>query len=87
MFCKTMLIFILVQTLHFRASIDMEENQVKEEEERQRTTDAPAGDGEEGFDLNELSALLCELDAVATQVGDVFWVDTDNHVTVSLNHV
>ena len=62
---------------------------MKEEEERQRTTDAPApaGDGEEGFDLNELSALLCELDAVATQVGDVFWVDTDNHVTVSLNHV
>ena len=59
--------FMLVQTLRFRME---EENQVKEEEERQNTTeDGGGGDGGEWFDLNELSALLCELDAVATQVG------------------
>ena len=43
----------------------MEENEVKEED-RQRTT------GGEWFDLNKLSDLLCELDAVATQVGNIF---------------
>ena len=48
-----------------RASVDMEENEVKEED-RQRTT------GGEWFDLNKLSDLLCELDAVATQVGNIF---------------
>ena len=57
--------FMLVQTLRFRME---EENQVKEE--RQNTKeDGGGGDGGEWFDLNELSALLCELDAVATQVG------------------
>ena len=62
----TMQKFMLVQTLRFRME---EENPVKEEEERQRTTeDGGGGDGGEWFDLNELSALLCELDAVATQV-------------------
>ena len=76
-----MLIFILVQTFRFRASGhswqllvtpgNMEENQVKEEEERQRTTTDSSGGGE-WFDLDELSALLCELDAVATKVGMVF---------------
>ena len=49
--------------------INMEENQVKEEEERQRMK---AEGGEEWlFDLNEFSALLCQLDAVATQVGNL----------------
>ena len=45
----------------------MEENQVKDEESR-RTMD---GCGE-WLNINELSALLCELDAVATQVGNIF---------------
>ena len=68
-----------MQTLNFRFSINMEENQVKpinmeenqvkEEEERQRMK---AEGGEEWlFDLNEFSALLCQLDAVATQVGNL----------------
>ena len=64
-----MLIFILVQTFHFR---NMEENQVKEEERQRTTTDSSGGGGGEWFDLNELSPLLCELDAVATQVGNIF---------------
>ena len=37
------------------------------QEERQRMTSV----GGDGFDINELSALLCELDAVATQVGNI----------------
>ena len=56
----------------------MEENEVKEED-RQRTT------GGEWFDLNKLSDLLCELDAVATQVGNIFWVDY--HAKMYLNNV
>ena len=56
-----------VQIFYFKASTDMEENQVKDEESR-RTMD---GCGE-WLNVNELSALLCELDAVATQVGNIF---------------
>ena len=56
---------MLFPTFRFR----MEDNNVKEEEERRKTTeDGVGGTGGEWFDLNELSALLCELDAVATQV-------------------
>ena len=53
----------LVQTFFFRAVNDMEKNQVKHEERLRKKG------GGDWFDIGELSTLLCELDAVATQVG------------------
>ena len=52
--------------MYFRASIDMEEHQMKEDEGLKMTMDVG---GVGWLDIKELSALLCELDAVATQVG------------------
>ena len=57
---------MLVQIFYFKASMDMEENQVKDEESRGTLS------GGGWLNINELSALLCELDAVATQVGNIF---------------
>ena len=52
--------------MYFRASIDMEEHQMREDEGLKMMMD---GGGVGWLDIKELSTLLCELDAVATQVG------------------
>ena len=45
----------------------MEDNQLKQEGQQQKMSDSRGG----LFDITELSAMLCDLDAVATQVGSI----------------
>ena len=66
----------LVQTFFFRAVNDMEKNQVKQEERLRKKG------GGDWFDIGEFSTLLCELDAVATQVGKLLWVVNKDKVQV-----
>ena len=53
----------------------MDDNLLKHEGLQQKTT----SDGRDQFDITELSAMLCDLDAVATQVRSI-WV----HILVFL---
>ena len=45
----------------------MEDTQLKEEGQQQKMSDGRGG----LFDITELSGMLCDLDAVATQVGSI----------------
>ena len=45
----------------------MEDNQLKQEGQQQKMSDGRGG----LFDITELSGMLCDLDAVATQVGSI----------------
>ena len=54
----------------------MKKNQVKPEERLRMKG------GGDWFDIGELSTLLCELNAVATQVGKLLRVDNNDKVQV-----
>ena len=57
-----MLILVVISISHVE---NMEDNLLKQEGQQQKMSDG------RGFDITELSGMLCDLDAVATQVGSI----------------